>query len=248
MDHPVISVITVCFNAEKHIAQTIESVLRQTYPAIEYIIIDGASTDGTLRIIEKYKDRMAVIVSEKDKGLYDAMNKGLQAATGDYALFLNADDVLYAEDTLEMALQSCSGADVIYGEAMLIDEAGREIGLRSEKTPQKVPEKLNWKSLRYGMVVSHQAFIVRRELAPLYDLRYKICADIDWMITCLKNASHICHSHEVISKFRVGGASRQQQKRAWKERFYILQKHYGMVNNFFNHIYVSVRYLLSPKH
>src|SRR4051812_1110497 len=97
---PVLSVITVVYNNVSHIERTLLSVLDQTYPHIEYIVIDGASTDGTLVIIEKYKDRIAKLISEPDKGIYDAMNKGLAIATGDYVLFMNSGDEIYARETV----------------------------------------------------------------------------------------------------------------------------------------------------
>lgn len=245
---PTISIITVCFQAEKTIRQTIESVLSQTYPDIEYIIIDGASTDGTLQIIQEYRSRIATVLSEKDKGLYDAMNKGLKLATGDYIYFLNADDLLYEEDTLSKAFSKCSHADIIYGEAMFIDESGKKLGLRSQLTPQKVPEKLSWKSLQYGMVISHQSFIVLRSIAGKYNLHYRLCADIDWMIQCIKQAQTTCNTHLTISKFRTGGTSKQHQRHSWKERYAVLSKHYGAVPNFFHHLFIMVRYLFKKKY
>lgn len=248
MADPTISIITVCYNAAGTIEETICSVLGQTWKNIEYIIVDGASKDNTLNIVQKYRSRIARIISEKDKGLYDAMNKGLQLATGDYVLFLNADDLLYAADTLEKAFSNCKEADAIYGEAMFVNSAGEEMGLRSAQTPHKVPARLNWRSLRYGMVVSHQAFIIRRSLAGPFDLQYAVCADIDWMIRCLKQCSSTCNAHAVICNFRTGGISKQQQKEGWRERFLILSRHYGTASNLFNHVYIGWRYLFSKKY
>ncbi len=245
---PLISIITVCYQAEKTIEQTIQSVLSQTYPHIEYLIIDGASTDSTIEIIHSYGDQISKVISEKDKGLYDAMNKGLQLATGEYVYFLNADDLLYDEETLSKAFAACGEADVIYGEALFINEKGESLGLRSQCTPHQVPENLNWKSLKYGMVVSHQSFIVRRNIAVEYDLKYRLCADIDWMIRCLKKAQKTCNTHLIIGKFRTGGVSKQQQKKSWKERYRILSRHYGTILNFFNHLFIGFRYLFKKKY
>lgn len=245
---PKISIITVCYNAAPFIERTIQSVLAQTHPAIEYLVIDGASTDQTMEIVCRYRNRISQVISEPDKGLYDAMNKGLRMATGDYVLFLNADDELFDDQVLEWVFATEADADVYYGDAALIDYQGKIIGLRSTYTPHKVPNHLHWKSLRWGMVVSHQAFIVKRSIAPPYDLQYKICADIDWMIRCLKKSKQICNTHLAISKFRVGGASKQQQKLAWKERFLILQRQYGGFSNLFNHAFIALRYLFSNKY
>jgi glycosyltransferase involved in cell wall biosynthesis len=245
---PVLSIITVCFNAEKFIESTIQSVLSQTYPHIEYIIVDGASKDNTMGVIEKYRSRIATVVSEKDKGLYDAMNKGMQLATGEYLLFLNADDVLADKDVVSRMFATCADADVYYGEAMFMDENGVDIGLRSEQTPHKVPDQLTWKSLKHGMVVSHQAYVIRRRLSPLYDLQYKVCADIDWMIRTLKASRNICNTHLVVARFRVGGTSKQQQQLAWKERYKILSRYYGHIPNFAHHLFIGLRYIFAKKY
>ena len=243
---PKLSVITVCFNAEKTIERTIQSVLSQTSAAdIEHIIVDGASKDDTLAIIEKYKGRIAKVISEKDNGLYDGMNKGIQLAGGDYIYFLNADDAFYTADTVEKIFSSAENADVYYGEVMFIDEAGHEMGLRSNVTTQKTPVNLSWKSLQKGMVVSHQAFIIRRSLCESYNLNYKISSDIDWMIRCLKKASIVISTQIIFAKFTVGGTSKQRQKLAWKERYHILQTHYGFLPNLFNHAAIVVRRILS---
>lgn len=243
---PKLSVITVCFNAEKTIARTIQSVQSQTCAAdIEHIIIDGASKDATLAVLEKYKNNIAKIISEKDNGLYDGMNKGIQLATGNYIYFLNADDAFYTKDTVEKIFASAANADVYYGEVMFIDEAGNEMDLRSKVTTQKTPETVTWKSFKKGMVVSHQAFIIKRSLCESYNLAYKISSDIDWMIRCLKNSSIIINTHLIFAKFAAGGTSKQRQKLAWKERYHILQKHYGFIPNLFNHAAIIIRRIFS---
>lgn len=245
---PVLSIITVCFNAEKFIENTIQSVLAQTYPHIEYIIVDGASRDNTMGVIEKYRSRIATVISEKDNGLYDAMNKGMQLATGGYLLFLNADDVLAAPDVVSKMFATCEDADVYYGEAMFMDENGQDMGLRSEQTPHHVPEQLSWKSLKHGMVVSHQAYVIRRSLSPLYDLQYRVCADIDWMIRTLKASHKICNTHLVVARFRVGGTSKQHQQLAWKERYRILSRYYGHLPNLAHHLFIGLRYIFSKRY
>lgn len=246
-ERSILSVITVCFNAEKTIERTIQSVLQQTYPAIQHIIVDGASTDGTMNIINNYREKIAAVISEKDAGLYDGMNKGLKAATGEYVYFLNADDEFFDKTIVEKIFAANTGADVYYGEVMFTDKAGKELGVRSKVTNQKTPEQLDWKGLQKGMVVSHQAFFVKRKLAVEYDLRYKICSDIDWMIRCLKNSKRIINTHLVFAKFAAGGTSKQRQKLAWRERFFILQRHYGVIKNFYNHGLIILRSIFSKQ-
>lgn len=246
--NPVISIITVCYNAAAHIEDTLRSVAEQTYPYIEYLIVDGASTDQTLDIIVPYRSKVHQLISEPDQGIYDAMNKGLKAATGDYLIFLNADDQLYSPDIIEKIFQLPPGSDVYYGDTVFVDEQGKEAGLRSIRTPHKLPDQLDWKSLRLGMVVSHQAFIIKRSLAVPFDVSFKICGDIDWMIRCLKLCQSTCNTGLVVSRFRVGGASKKQQRLAWRERFRILSKYYGALPNWYNHLWIALRYLVSEKY
>lgn len=246
---PKISIITVAYNAAPTIRQTIESVLNQSYASLEYLIIDGGSSDGTLEIIQAYQDRIDAVVSEPDRGLYEAMNKGLARASGDYVYFLNADDCLIHPDILSDVLACCPDADVYYGDTQFVsDDPTVAPRLRSEATPHRIPDQLDWKSLRMGMVVSHQAFIIRRQLAQTYDLRYQICADIDWMIRSLKQCKQCCNTHLVFSTFRMGGTSKKRQKLAWKERFHILAIHYGWWTNAWNHLRIALRYLTHSRY
>lgn len=234
---PKITVITVVYNAETLIEQTIRSVLQQTFSPIEYIIIDGASTDNTLALLEEYRNRIAVY-SERDTGIYDAMNKGLQKAGGEYVLFLNAGDLLADDHTLEHVFATATDADVYYGNTKIVDNTGNILGDRRLKPPAT----LSWKSLRFGMCVSHQSFIAKRSICEPYDLHYRISSDIDWMIRVLKKAKKIVYVKATISKFLEGGSSDQQRKTALKERFAIMVKHYGFLATLFNHLFILVRY------
>ena len=233
-----ISIITVVFNGRALIERTINSVLSQTYSAIEYIIIDGCSSDGTLDIVQSYKSGITKIISEKDNGIYDAMNKGLHAASGDYVLFLNAGDELYAKETLANVFAISTDADVYYGNTAIMNETGEQLGDRR----LTAPSQLTWKSLNYGMCVSHQSFIAKRALCDSYDLQYKISADIDWVIKVLKKSSSIVNTHLYISKYLEGGASDNHRTKALKERFKIMIKHYRLFQTLWNHFYIALRY------
>src|ERR1700744_4570938 len=114
MAKPVLSVITIVYNNVKDIERTMLSVLGQTYPAIEYIVVDGLSNDGTLDVIKKYKDRVAKFISEKDEGIYDAMNKGLALASGDYVIFMNSGDEFFDAETIAAVFASADNADIYY--------------------------------------------------------------------------------------------------------------------------------------
>jgi|1185.fasta_scaffold247092_2 glycosyltransferase involved in cell wall biosynthesis len=238
LERPKISIITVVFNAQALIEQTIKSVLEQTYPLIEYIIIDGASTDHTLQIIEPYRSRLAFMLSEKDTGIYDAMNKGLKAATGEYVLFLNAGDLLNDSKVIEMIFNQAANADVYYGNTTIIDSQGNNLGDRRLKPPAN----LNWKSLRFGMCVSHQSFIAKRSLCEPYDVQYSLSSDIDWVIRILKKSHSMVNVNQTISKFLKGGSSAKGRTKALKERFKIMVIHYGFIPTVFNHIYIVLRF------
>src|SRR5690554_5935160 len=150
---PTLSVITVVYNNVKDIARTLHSVLDQSYPHIEYVVVDGGSTDGTLAVLRQYEDRISQLISEPDEGIYDAMNKGLRMATGDYVLFMNSGDQLYASNTVEAVFASAPDSDIYYGETELRNESWEPIGIRRHSTP----DQFTWKSFRYGMNISHQA-------------------------------------------------------------------------------------------
>lgn len=266
-----VSIVTVTYNPGELLEPTMRSVAEQVGVQIDYVVVDGASKDGTVDRLRSFGKRIEEIeadggqdernqltyrwVSEPDRGLYDAMNKGLVMASGDYVLFLNAGDTLAHPRVLADLWSERKGAAVYYGQAMVVESmGGRELGLRKPLPPQD----LNWRSLRFGMVVSHQAFVIKRERALPYDLQYRICADIDWMIRCLRALDPGALGPEVVSSkalgvhfadrvlvhFLDGGLSSQRRKAAWKERFLIMSRHYGPLNNLLNHGWIALRYVL----
>ena len=151
--HPKFSIITVTYNAEKVLEDTIQSVVFQTYRDVEYIIVDGNSKDNTMEIVSKYRNHISKVISEPDKGLYDAMNKGIRMATGDYLCFLNAGDEFHDNETLQKTIHTLKGKelpDVIYGETAIVDEEGHFLHMRRLSTP----EHLSWKSFNVNLMVS----------------------------------------------------------------------------------------------
>ena len=233
---PKLSVITIVYNNVKDIERTMLSVLNQTYTNIEYLVIDGASKDGTKEVIEKYQSRLAYFISEPDKGIYDAMNKGLTAATGDYVLFMNSGDEIYSPVTVAEIFECGGHADIYYGETEMYDENWKSLGQRRHTAPAV----FNWKSFRYGMNISHQAIYIRRSLTAPYDLQYKYSADIDWIIRAAKKASSIVNTHSYLAKYLVGGISKKKHLASLKERFRIFSKYYGLVPNLINHIFIAM--------
>ena len=239
---PTFSIITVTFNAERWLERTILSVLSQSYSNIEFIIVDGASKDGTVDIIKQYESGISSWISEPDNGLYDAMNKGLKMATGDYVWFINAGDTLYTSDTLQRIVASLkkrvSLPGVIYGETKIVDAEGRSLGMRR----LKAPKRLTWKSFRMGMLVCHQSFIARRDIAPAYNLDYKLVADYDWCIQCLKASRKIHDSRLILSNFLDEGLSSVNRKESLKERYEVMCKYYGKVTTVILHGWFAIRF------
>ena len=233
--HPKLSVITIVYNNVKDIERTMLSVLNQTYPNIEYIVVDGASNDGTLDKINQYKSRISKLISEPDKGIYDAMKKGLVAATGDYVLFMNSGDEIYSAETVADIFETAAGADIYYGETEMYDENWNSLGQRRHCAP----EIFNWESFKYGMSISHQAIYIKRSLVSPYDLAYKYSADIDWIIRAAKNASSIVNTHMYVAKYLVGGISKKKHLASLKERFRIFTKYYGLLPNIINHFVIA---------
>ncbi|MGB4399247.1 MAG: glycosyltransferase family 2 protein [Daejeonella sp.] len=232
---PKLSVITIVYNNVSDIERTILSVLNQTYPSIEYIIVDGASTDGTLDILTSYESRLSRLISEKDAGIYDAMNKGLREATGDYVLFMNSGDEIYAADTVEKVFASHPDADIYYGETEMFDESWKSLGQRRHKAP----ENFTWNDFKYGMSISHQAIYIRKAITGPYDLNYKLSSDIDWILNAAKKARKIVNTRMYVAKYLVGGMSKKRHRQSLIERFHIFSKHYGLVPNLFHHIMIA---------
>lgn len=253
-----ITVATVTYNAATLIARTIASVEAQDYPYVEHLVIDGNSTDDTLTQIHHYQERNSIAavqhevacLSEPDEGLYDAMNKALREASGDYILFLNAGDTLHDEHTLSH-IAACASEDVrpavIYGETDLYDTQGHFVRHRRLSPPPK----LNWRSFKQGMLVCHQAFCARLDIAreQPYDLRYRFSADFDWCIRIMRQAARerlpLVSVGEVIAHYLDDeGTTKKNHKASLRERFRIMSSHYGFLPTAFRHLWFVARAFL----
>ena len=239
---PRISIITICYNAASTITRTLRSVSAQTYPNIQYLIIDGASKDNTLELVHELAPE-AEIYSERDKGIYDAMNKGLDRATGDYVWYVNAGDALVSPTTVEDLIRAtCTGdslPDVLYGDTRLIDAEGHDLGLRRLRPPHQ----LDWRSFRSGMLVCHQAFVAKRSISPHYDLSYRFSADVDWCIRVLKEAKTTAFYPEPIALYLNEGTTTANHRASLIERFHVMRHHYGLVTTVLQHL----RFLVDHK-
>lgn len=245
-----ISIVTVTYNAARTLQRTLDSVRRQSYPCIEHLLIDGASTDDTLQIADRYRadsPHEVVIQSEPDGGLYDAMNKGLRKATGDYIVFLNAGDSLYADDTIQTVVACAEGgAAVVYGDTAITDGEGRFLRLRRHRPPKV----LTWRSFKKGMLVCHQAFYARLDIARQfpYCLQYRHSADVDWCIRIMKEAERrglaLVNANTVVANFEEGGDTTQHHRASLMERFHVMACYYGYVQTFLLHVWFIVRAVL----
>ena len=246
--HPKFSIITVTYNAEAVLDDTIQSVVAQTYKEIEYIIVDGGSKDKTLEIAKRYAEKLSVIISEPDKGLYDAMNKGIRLATGDYVCFLNAGDQLHEDETLFQIVQSLYEAelpDVIYGDTDIVDLDGHFL----HKRRLSPPENLTWKSFKQGMLVCHQAFFARTSLAKVtpYNLKYRYSSDFDWCIRIMKQAKVLHNTYLTIIDYLSEGMTTQNHQASLMERFWIMSRHYGFLTTVFQHLWFTIRLAIQRK-
>ena len=238
---PKFSIITITYNAASVIRPTLDSVISQTYTNYEYILVDGGSMDDTVAITKASGIGFAHIISERDKGIYDAMNKGIALATGDYLCFLNAGDAFYASETLQKIVDAIANEkelpDVLYGETAEVDEKRNFVRMRR----LQAPTKLDWRSFRNGMLVCHQAFYARREIAPMYDLKYRLSADVDWCIKVMKRARKMVNVNATVVNYLQNGLSLQYHRKSLMERFSIMSKHYGLLPTIGRHIWFIVR-------
>lgn len=242
-----VSIITITFNPGDLFDRTAESILNQSCTDYEYLVIDGKSSDGTIAKVQQYTPAFAAkgisvhSISEPDRGIYDAMNKGLKLASGDYVWFVNAGDIIAEPNTLESILKSIPSGkidpDFIYGETMIVDSTGAVMGERR----LKAPKILTWKSFRMGMLVCHQSMLVKRTLAPEYDLNYRYSGDFDWTIRCLKKATSIHNTELVLSHFLDGGVSKKKMQASLKERFNIMAHYYGWLPTVLRHLWFICR-------
>lgn len=217
---PLISIVTVVYNGEKHLEQTIKSVLEQGYNNVEYIIIDGGSTDRTLEIIKKYEDAIDYWVSEPDSGIYDAMNKGSSLCSGDYVAFLNADD-WYNPDTIDLVSQAIKekNNDYICGDVNIIDSVGSRHIMTMD---------VNIERYKTHMPMGHPALFIKRSclLQLAFDNSFKIIADYDLVIRMIENKFSYTYTQKPLTNFRNGGISTEQ--RQLKEHFLLYYKHFGL--------------------
>lgn len=265
MNEPVFSIITVTFNAERTLPATLRSICQQDYRHMEFLLVDGNSRDRTLTLAREAEPRLRAcctagvdLRSEPDKGLYDAMNKGLRRATGDYLIFLNAGDRFHSPSTLsDVARQLADGSprpDLIYGQTDIVDASGNYLRPRH----YTAPERLTARSFLQGMLVCHQAFWPARSLccgpagaagekkqAALieYNLGYRYSADYDWCIRLLERSRSNHYAGMTLIDYLDEGLTTQNHQASLRERFRIMAAHYGLPATLASHLRMVLRRL-----
>ena len=226
----IVTVITACFNSESLIENTILSVINQTYSKIEYIIVDGASTDNTLNIITKYQTKISKVISEPDKGVYDAMNKGIMNSTGNIIYFLNSGDHLHSQDTISEIVEYFADDSIVavYGNVRMITQEGDPKNIRGCK--------VNLNSLLYRRIC-HQALFVRKELFDeigLFSNKLKLSADHEFIVKALKEYPRgFVYIDEILAEYRDDGMSCKQMTKAKIEDLNIISRNYGKMQYIF---------------
>lgn len=244
MNKPLFSIVTVCYNAADLLEGTIKSVAAQQCKNFEYIIIDGGSKDHTTNVLDEYAHVINIVISEGDNGIYDAMNKSLKIASGEFIWFLNAGDQIYEPDTLSI-LEELADAevDVLYGEVMIVDEQRKELGIRSELTVHQLPLQLKRADMKRGMIVCHQGFIPRTILASTF-IENNLSADIDWVIRILEKKPTVLNTGMILAEYLAGGISKQKWYRSLADRWNILRTHFGLLSALTNHIFILGRAII----
>ncbi len=244
--NPLFSIITVSYNAASTIPATLASVREQTCGLYEYLLIDGASADDTVRLASESGIENMTVISEKDRGIYDAMNKGLGIARGDYVIFLNAGDSFHSPNTLQLIADTIMDNDypgIVYGQTQIVDSSRRRIGDRH----LTAPSILTLDSFKDGMVVCHQAFVVLRKIVDNYDTRYRFSADYEWCIRCLQRSQRNCYIDRILIDYLSEGVTTANHRASLWERFKIMSHYFGFFPTLFRHIGFFVRNMRRKK-
>jgi len=221
---PTVSVITTVYNGVKYLEQTIQSVLNQTYPSLEYIIVDGGSTDGTIEIIKKYADRIDKWVSEPDGGISDAFNKGVKLSTGDYINFQGADDYLLADDVVEKMMKDVN-PDV---DMLVCGKIERVANTQEKQIIFMTDGRFKKSSLLFRMALPHQALFMNRKYFNkygLFDLNNKYCMDYEILLRAYKEFPEVTMKDVFVSAWRDGGIGADRTMKVYQEYFNVKNKH-----------------------
>ena len=229
-DKPLVSVITVVFNGEKYLEETIQSVINQSYANVEYIIIDGGSTDKTVDVIRKYENQIDYWVSESDDGIYDGMNKGIKLAVGDWINFMNAGDSFNSPQLInEIRKNFFSDYSIIYSDVLINDQSRTII--------QSSREHEDWWK---GTPFCHQAaFFSTKEGKFYYDLSHSLAADYEYALKIFSCSSSAKKENNIIARYDASGISSRKSFSAALQMYSIANKYYKF--NFYMHFYYAMK-------
>lgn len=236
------SIITVTYNAAASLLPTLESIDSQTCQLFEHLIMDGASTDGTLELLKCHPSEHRKVFSAPDRGLYHAMNRGLGKARGEYVIFLNAGDTFHTPDTLQRIADAAMDNDfpgVIYGQTDIVGPDRHKLADRH----LQAPTVLSYESFAQGMVVCHQAFVALRKITEFFDLRYRFSADYEWCIRVLQHSKRNVLLPGVMIDYLYEGLSTAHRRESLLERFKIMARYYGGVTAVKNHLSFLPRFI-----
>lgn len=243
-EFPLISIITVTYNAAQTVKATMRSVAAQTATDYEHLVVDGVSTDGTLSVVNRLKTERTYVESSPDHGIYDAMNKGIGLSRGRYLIFLNAGDRFHSENSLREiihAIQSNGSPGIVYGQTDLVDARGRYLGPRH----LTAPEKLTLRDFAGGMKVCHQAFVALKRIAPLFDTRWRFSADYEWCIRCLQHSRLNVYTGTVLIDYLSEGMTTRNRRASLIERYRIMCHYYGRLSTTLRHLVFVPRFILN---
>lgn len=243
---PLFSIITVTYNAEATISATLQSVASQTCDLYEHLIIDGQSTDRTLEIIKSFDNPRIRLISEPDGGIYDAMNKGISIAHGEYLIFLNSGDRFHEPHTLQIFADKIHEHDypgIVYGQTELVDPQGKYLGPRH----LTAPPSLSLDDMKKGMVVCHQAMAVFYRIANDFNTHYRYSADYEWVINCLMHSRHNIYIDRTVIDYLCEGTTTRHHKESLRERFSIMCHYFGTLSTIGRHLSFALRYLKRRK-
>lgn len=239
---PLFSIITATFNAADLLPPTINSLECQSCRLFEWIVVDGASTDGTVALARGAAVDDIDLTSEPDRGIYDAMNKGLARARGEYVIFLNAGDALHSTSTLQLLADAIMDNDfpgVVYGQTDIVGSDRHRLADRH----LRAPATLSLADFRDGMLVCHQSFVALRRITGPFDTRYRFSADYDWTIRCLQHSRRNVYVDAVVADYLFEGATTRNRRSSLKERFKIMAYYYGFFPTVWRHLKFIPRYL-----
>ncbi len=241
MDEPLISLITVVFNGENLIAETLQSAIHQTYKNIELIIVDGASTDNTLNVVKQFQSQIGIVISEKDKGIYDAMNKGIKAAKGEWIYFLNVGDSFYDEQVLEDIFTriNLTNYDFIYA----------KVQTKNEPTGINyiTGEAITFKDFFSRYPICHQATFTRKNAFKkigLYDTQYRLAADTEWFARFFKlQPNKALFIDRITAFYDIQGTTYHKRMQGYKEYLQFGKEHFPFLISLKNKLFYPLLWM-----